>query len=215
VGNLKTLVNDAGVAGQIFNKDTLDRMIFLASKNIKPLNWKSGSSAVKWIFKISPLQAEQLTTGTTGADWATLFREAGARGMENRAISGVIGIYKGAMVVIDDRSPLFDSDAGTAAADSFQYIKPWNDDRTPVTKDATTGTMEVAQILGRGSLGCAEVKKLAFNKQGKDYDFNTGFEARRSTGDSRMDFLNPQALGAKPLNWSSALYLTPTTTGNF
>lgn len=215
VGNLKTLVNNAGIASQVFNKDTLDRMIYLASKNIRPLNWKSGSNAVKWIFKITPLQAEQLTTGTTGADWATLFREAGKRGMENRAISGVIGIYKGAMVVVDDRAPLFDSDAGTAPDASFQYIKPWGDERVPVTKDATTGTMEVAMILGKGSLGCANVKKLAFHKQGKDYDFSTGFEARRSTGDNRMDFINPVDLAAKPLNWSSALYLTPTTTGNF
>lgn len=215
VSNLKTLVNTAGIAGQVFNKDTLDRMVFHASKYIKPLNWKSGSNSVKWIFKITPLQADQLTTGTTGADWATLFREAGQRGMENRAISGVIGIYKGAMVVVDDRAPLFDSDAGTAAVDSFQYIKPWGDERVPVTKTASTGTMEVAMIMGKGSMGCAQVKKLKFSKQGKDYDFSTGFEARRSCGDSRMDFFNPLELAAKPLNWSSALYLTPTSVGNF
>ena len=215
VGNIKTLINTAAITPQVFNKDTLDKIATVASKTVKPLNWKSGSNAVKWILKITELQAEQLTTTTTGDSWNVLFREAAERGVDNRAITGIIGIYKGMMVVTDERAPLFNSDAGVAAADSFQYIKPWGDDRVPVTKTDSTGTMEVAQILGMGALGCALIKKLAFHKQGKDYDFSTGFEARRSEGDNRMDFFNPLDVNAKPMNWSSALYLTPTATGGF
>lgn len=215
VTNIKGVINNAAITSQVFNKDTLDKIATVASKTVKPLNWKSGSNTIKWILKITELQAEQLTTTTTGESWSSLFREAGKRGVENRAITGVIGVYKGMMVVTDERAPLFNADPAVAAADSFQYITPWGDDRSPVTKTDTTGTMEVAQILGRGTLGCAIVKKLKFNKQGKDYDFSTGFEARRSTGDTRMDFFNPLDTAAKPMNWSSALYMTPTITGSF
>tara|TARA_R110001592_G_scaffold135882_2_gene352482 strand:+ start:5917 stop:7173 length:1257 start_codon:yes stop_codon:yes gene_type:complete len=215
VGNIRTLVNNAGIAAQVFNKDTLDKMVTMASRNVKPLNWKSGSNTVKWVFKISELQAEQLTTTTTGESFNALFREAGGRGVDNRAITGIIGIYKGALVITDERAPLFNSLASVDSKLAFQYIKPWGDERIPVAKTATDGTMEVAQVLGRGAMGCAIIKKLSFNKQGKDYDFSTGFEARRSTGDTRMDFLNPSDLAAKPMNWSSALYMTPTTTGAY
>lgn len=215
VGNIKTLINQAGITNQVFNKETVDKIATIASKTVKPLNWKSGSNTVKWVLKITELQAEQLTTGTTGADWSSLYREAGKRGVNNRAITGIIGIYKGLLVVTDERAPLFNAEPTVSAKDSFQYITPWGDDRVPVQKTDTTGTMEVAQILGKGTLGCAIVKKLQFNKQGKDYNFSEGFEARRSTGDNRMDFFNPLDTAAKPMNWSSALYMTPTSTGSF
>ena len=122
----------------------------------------------------------------------------------------------------------------------FQMVKPWSDasinsavtnglgidagdNRVPAAKvdgaaGATSGTMEVCFVLGRTALGVAEVKPLKFTDDTKDYDFRKGFEARTSNGNMRMDFTNQNVavtgwsgLTAFANNWSSAMFLVPTT----
>jgi hypothetical protein len=219
---IKTKVTAQVASGTIFTRDVLDKMIWFASRNVRKLGWRmEGSQKVSWVIVISEVQADQLLSDTSAGNWTTLFKDAGARGMENRAISGVLGYYREALVIVSPRQPLFNTEATGAGVSPFQYITPWGDDRAPAVKASGKGTMEVAMCMGRTSLGKALVKKLDFNTQGKDYDFSKGFEARMSCGVERADFY--AAGGAdgvatdvvRPKNWSSFVYLTGTPTISF
>ncbi len=208
-------------ANTIFTRDVLDKMLWFASRNVRKLGWKSGSNNVSWVIIISEVQADQLLSDTSTGAWTSLFKEAGARGVDNKSISGIIGYYREAMVMVNSRQPLFNTDATGAGVSPFQYITPWGDTRTPVVKASGSGTMEVAMCLGKTALGQALVKKLDFNRQGKDYDFSEGFEARMSSGIERSDFYSSGGADGvptsttRPKNWSSFVYLTGTPTISF
>ena len=246
VTSLVTACNQTGVAARRFTKARLDAIVRYAALKVQPLNWKSGGMTITHVIKLSQESANQLMSDTTtsgaGNWWATM-TGAGERGVSNRAISGVLGIYQGCVLIIDPRAPLFNcvSDvtisATLSAADiataRFQFVKPWSDggstaidagdNRVPAAKvdgtaGATSGTMEVNMILGRGAIGVAEVRKLAFHSDKKDYDFREGFEARMSNGNMRMDFTAENlaanswgSLTAQTQNWTSAMFLVPTT----
>lgn len=213
IGTAATVgLNDAFEAATVtFTKTALDKMILRASQTIRKLNWKADGKPVHWIIILSETQADQLLADTAGGNWSTLFKDAGSRGVDNRAISGVIGVYRGAAVCVNPRQPLINCTvAGATYASSFQYIKPWGDSRVPTVKASDTGTCEIGMCLGKGSVGSAMIKKLDFNKMGKDYNFSTGFEARKSCGDVRMDFQDAASIVNQPKNWSSFLYFTPT-----
>jgi hypothetical protein len=198
---------------------------------------------VTHVIKISQEMANQLQSDTTtsgAANWWATMTAAGGRGVDNRAISNVLGIYMNKLILIDQRAPLFNcvsvatigADTDATALARFQFVKPWadvastaidaGDNRVPTLKadgtDASSGTMEIGMILGRGAIGVAEVRKLAYHTDKEDYDFREGFEARKSDGNMRMDFTNedyaPNAwssLTAYANNWTSAMFLCPTT----
>jgi len=205
-----------------FTRDALDKIISYASRNVRKLGWKSGNDAVHWVIALTSVQADQLISDTSAGNWTDLFKEAGARGINNRAITSMIGIYRKACVVVADRQPLYNADNSFSGTfqDRWQFARSgevgvdanWDDQRVrteKTTANTSTGTMEVAQIMGRGAFGCASIKELNFNGMGKDYDFSEGFEARWSRGDTRMDFVTSVGSTDRPKNWSSFLYLTP------
>ena len=230
----------------IFDLTALEAMVNLAVRNVQRLSWrngKSGNSSVDYVIMLSQTQAEQLATKKSlGADntasWNQLFREADIRGDgKNKAITGVLGVYKTCLILANPRQSLFNcEDVGatggpvhpdTGTNDGTyrnQYVKPWvdanitptsflfrGDNRLPIEKGGATnsfGTCETAVCLGRGSVASAIVKSLDFNTDMKDYNFSTGYEARRSQGCERMDWY--ATVGGTPVNWSSFVYFTPT-----
>jgi hypothetical protein len=215
-----------------FTKAQLDKVLKLASRFVTPLSWNQaeGGSKVKWIIMISKAQAEELGSETAAGSWYETMKDAGKRGLKNRAITGIFGYYREALIVVNERQPLFDCTvSGWDADEAVQYVKPWNDDgssssiytgdnRTAAVKSGTNdtdgaGTCEICMVLGKGALGAAEVKKLQFHNEDDDYKFNKGYEARRSEGCQRLDF-SITALdsfdSANLKNWSSMLFFTPT-----
>jgi len=214
-----------------FTKARLDKVLSRASQFVSQLNWKMGDGqTVRWIVVLSRTQADELRSDTASGGWYDLFKEAGSRGVKNRTITGILGYYQGALLVVNERQPLFNCTVSGFSADSaFQYVKPWNDDgssssiytgdnRIPTVKSGTNdsdgaGTCEVAMVLGLGAIGCAEVRKLSFNNEDSDYMFNKMYEARKSDGAQRLDF-SQAALSSfdssSVVNWSSMLFFSPT-----
>lgn len=214
-----------------FTKTQLDKLIKLATRYVMPLSWKQaeGGNKVRWIIVISKNQAEELGAETAAGSWYETMKDAGKRGLKNRAITGIFGYYRECLIVVNERQPLFDCTvSGWDADEAVQYVKPWNDDgstssiytgdnRTAVVKSGTNdtdgaGTCEIAMVLGKGAIGAAEVKKLAFHNEDSDYKFNKSYEARRSEGCQRLDFLTASSGydQAGLVNWSSLLFFTPT-----
>jgi hypothetical protein len=206
---------DTMVAANDFSLAELDSMVKQAdtgtNNKLQKLGWKSGSKSVNYVGKLSETQAQQLTTATGTGTWRELMTDAGKRGVDNRAISGVIGNYKRTLWIVDERAPLFDTTV-TATADpaaQFQFYKI-TDGRSPVAHTgAGVGTCEVASMLGKGAIGAAKIKDLDFVDKDFDYGFSHGLAASQSCGCERMDLVNT-ALTSRPLNQSSFMYLTST-----
>lgn len=211
-GSIQTALN-ALRATNTFSLNELDSMIFQADysngQKLHKLGWKAGNNSVQYVNIISEAQSKELTTLTGSGTWRELMTNAGARGIDNRAISGVIGIYKRTLVIVDERAPLWDTNSGTALADRIQYYKI-TDGRTPVAKTADdSGTCEMAKMCGKGAIGAAMTKDLYFVTKKFDYDFSEGMAAAQACGCERMDLVNT-AITAKPLNQGSFIYTTST-----
>jgi len=207
----------AMTVANVFNLAALDSMIFQAgsstNQKLQKLSWKSGANSINFVAKLSEQQSQQLTTATGSGTWKELMTDAGARGVDNRAITGIVGTYKKTLVITDERSPLFDGTDTLTPETRYQYYKI-TDGRTPTaTTGAGTadGTFEVAAMLGKGAIGAAKIHDLNFNSDTFDYGFSEGMAASQSCGCERMDLVNT-ALTARPLNQSSFLYLTASPT---
>lgn len=212
-----------------FEKFNLDSLVSLAQKHCIPLSWKSGDNQdIKWIAKISQVQADQLMN-TTDSAWNALYSNSDVRSVKNRAISGVVGVYRGILLLVDPRAPVFN-----AKTKAFQYQKPWEEAdelgnyvnevvRNPYSTKGSAdssvagygATFEIAQVMGRGAIGSARIKELSFNNESFDYDFSKGSEARRACGDERMDFYINDETAEEPKNWTSFLYFTPTPSNTY
>lgn len=227
--NLITAVNTAFTdATTTMDKAVLDRMINWGMYNLAHLG-----GDYKFIILLSKLQGQQLTSDTDASGWLDTYTNAAERSGSNKAITGVIGMYKKVLICVNERSPLLNCEtvAGgyTGTWDErFQYVTPWNkaggtglfagDQRVPIVKgsgDGTRGTCETAMIIGKGAIGGSKVKALNFKSKGMDYDFSKGFLGFQKEGCVRLDVFDPKLYSAgvsseKPLNWSSALYFTPT-----
>lgn len=195
-----------------FNLAAMDSMVYQADASngvkLQKLNWKSGRNSVQYVGKISERQAQQVTTATGAGTWRELMTDAGSRGVDNRAISGVLGTYKRTLWLVDERAPLWDTSA-SAPADYLQYYKI-QDERTPVEHTgANVGTCELAVMCGNGAIGAAKIKDLDFVDKDFDYGFSHGLAASQACGCERMDLVNT-AISAKPLNQSSFVYATAT-----
>lgn len=206
-GNIQTAV-DALTTANTFNLSSMDSMVFQADASsgikLQKLNWKSGSNSVQYVGVLSEAQSQQLTTATGSGSWKELMTDAGKRGIENRAISGIIGTYKRTLWITNERAPLWDT--ATGALDYYKI----EDERVPAAKTgAGVGTVENAVMMGRGGLGAAKIKDLDFVDKDFDYGFSHGLAAQQACGVERMDLVNT-AISAKPLNQSSFIYSTGT-----
>jgi len=198
-----------------FTLASLDSMIYQADASngvkLQKLGWKAGDKSVQYVAILSENQIKQLTTTAGAGTWKELMTNAGARGIDNRAISGVVGVYKRTLVLSDERAPMWNT-AGSAGS-YLDYYKI-SDGRTPVAKTADgTGTVELAKMLGKGAIGAAKIKDLDFVDKDFDYGFSHGLAAQQACGCERMDLVNT-SLSTKPLNQSSFVYATgtPSTT---
>lgn len=206
-------VMDGMTTANSFELASLDSMVFQADASngfkLQKLNWRSGNNAVHYVGKLTEIQAKQLTTATGAGTWKELMTDAGKRSIDNRAISGIIGIYKRTLWLTDERAPLWDTTAATSDTDRLEFYKI-QDERVPVPKTgAGVGTGELAMMLGRGAIGAAKIKDLDFVDKDFDYGFSHGLAAQQACGFERMDLINT-ALSTKPLNQSSFVYATAT-----
>jgi len=211
-GNIQTAF-DALVAANAMDLAALDSMVFQADYSagvkLQKLSWKSGANSVQYVGMLSEAQAKQLTTATGAGTWRELMTDAGKRGIDNRAISGILGVYKRTLWLTDERAPLWDTTTATALADRIQYYKI-TDGRTPVAKTGSgAGTVEMAKMCGQGAIGAAKIKDLDFVDKDFDYGFAHGLAASQACGCERMDLVNT-SISAKPLNQSSFIYATAT-----
>lgn len=212
-GNIQTAV-DALTTANTFSLSSLDSMVRLADASngvkLQKLGWKSDGDAIQYVGMLSENQAQQLTTATGAGTWKELMTNAGKRGIDNRAISGVIGTYKRTLWLTNERQATWDTSAAPASnQDRLQYYKI-TDERAPAAKTgAGVGTVENACMIGKGAIGAAKIKELDFMDKTFDYGFSHGIAAQQATGCERMDLANT-ALSAKPLNQSSFIYSTGT-----
>ncbi|MCP3683429.1 MAG: DUF4043 family protein [bacterium] len=214
-GAIKTAAD--GITGALnpFDLAALDSCIFQAdsgaNNKLQKLSWKSGNRSINYVLKLSETQAQQLTTTTGSGTWRELMQDAGARGVDNRAISGILGNYKRTLIIVDERAPLFDTSVAATADPAAQYqFYKIEDGRTPAEHTgAGVGTCEVAAMLSKAAIGAAKVKDLNFTNKTFDYSFVEGMAASQAGGCERMD-LKTSVSTARPLNQSSFLYLTGT-----
>lgn len=196
--NIDNYLDTLTTAANPFDLQALDAMVKLASTSLIPLKWKASGKAVNWVFLLSETQIQELTDSTTSNSWSAIMRDADVRGDMNRALGGVIGVYRGALVMANPRSPLWDTTTGQTAGARIGYVKPWSSGSrynsldvaiAPTAKTAAdAGTVEVGIALGRGAIGSAKIKALKFDEEKKDYNFYKGLCGMRAEGQERMDF---------------------------
>lgn len=223
-----TALANALVTLEITQKFTLVELqscLRIAQRHCKRLAWKSGGGQnIYWIIKMSHECADMLMN--SDSKFADRFTNADERSVKNRAISGILGTYRNALLMTDDRAPVFN-----ALTEKFSYQKAWEEvgngglmveevERNPYkvkgSKESASGigaTFEVVQILGKGAIAATRVRELKYNNDSVDYDFSKGLEARRACGDMRPDFYSEPE--GEPKNWSSALYFVPTPVSTF
>jgi hypothetical protein len=227
--NLITALNTAFTdATTKMTKAIATRMCTYAHRNLHALGGKDG---YKYIILLSQLQSDQLTEDNASGGWLEMWRDAAARGVKNKAITGVIGMYRECLFITNPRAPVLNcTTTGYTGTweERFQYVQAWDsvgntywdkgDNRNPVVKGAAganAGTCEVAFILGKGAICGAKVENLKYDSEMQDYGFSTGYAAREKQGCVRMDVIDPSLYTSgvsseKPWNFSSCLYFTPT-----
>ena len=226
---IQTYIDSLTTASNPFSLVGLDAVINEMCLRLLPLSWKDG---VDFVLLLSDFQCRELTDSTSTTGWSALMRAADPReynagkdnaGDDNRAISGILGIYRRTLIINNGRAPIWDT---TKAANGFVgYFKPWtsggfqNAANVVITRAAKTGagvgTCEIAIGLGKGAIGNPIIKQLNFEEQEKDYNFNKGVCGGRMAGWVRMDFdiASPSATSIQ--NQTSLLYFTPTPTTVF
>jgi hypothetical protein len=201
-----------------FNLAALDGVARYASRFIKPLrNMSAGGQKVEYIVLVSPMQATQLMLDQT---WVDLMKGAEKRGPENRALSGILGVRHGCLVIEDMRSPIFVLDSG---ARGFQYVTPMEAGskdpfygfgklaRAEKAGTGLAGSMEIARILGQGAIGIPLVHDVKFETENRDFSFQKELCGTRAAGYNRLDFRGfDKSRNVVVENISSALYFTPT-----
>jgi len=199
-----------------FDLDALDGAARYASRFIKPLtNMSAGGQKVNYVMLISPMQATQLMQD---AAWVDLMRGAEKRGPENRAISGILGVRHGVLVIEDMRSPILN-----LSSKEFEYVTPMEANkkdgfygfgkltRTQKGSGSATGSMEIGRILGQGAIGAVLVHDTKFETNETDFGFSKELCGIQASGYNRLDFEGLNDDGSlKVDNISSALYFTPT-----
>lgn len=222
--NINTYIDSLTTASNPFSLVGLDALTNEFALRLIPLNWKGD---IDYVLLLSDFQCRELQDSTSTTGWSALMRAAdpreyGAKGEDpdddNRAISGILGVYRRTLIINNGRSPLWDT---SKAANGFVgYFKPWslggwtNAAEAAITRVAKTaggtGTCEIAIGLGKGAIGNPIIKNLGFDEQEKDYNFNKGVCGSRMAGWVRMDFDITTPTTTSIQNQTSLLYFTPT-----
>jgi hypothetical protein len=221
-GDIANLITALGSlsAANVFSLSALDGAIQYAHRHIVPLKWSSEGGQINYIILISPMQAQDLMKDQ---EWVNITLNADKRGPKNRALTGIIGRRGDALVIEDQRSPIFHLDTNTdfgatgfeycdqqAASDKDSFYGIANLNR--VTKGSgAVGTCEVARLLGRGAIASPLINGLSYEV--KESNFNKQQETAGSMdiGHQRMDFVGRNSDGTqKTENASSGLYFTAT-----
>lgn len=215
-GNINTYVDSLTTASNPFALAGLDALVAEMGIRLIPLAWKSG---VDYVLLLSDFQCRELQDTTSSTSWSALMRNADAREeKDNRAITGVLGIYRGVLLINNGRAPIWDT--SKAANGYVGYFKPWssggyqNAAEVAITRTAKTGagagTCEIGIALGKGAIGNPIIKNVGFDNQQKDYNFNKGLCGGRMAGWVRMDFDQVTPSNTSIQNQTSILYITPT-----
>lgn len=221
---IQTYVDSLTTGSNPFSLVGLDAVINEMCLRLLPLSWKD---SVDFVLLLSDFQCRELQDSTSTTGWSALMRAADPReygangadpGDDNRAISGILGIYRRTLIINNGRAPLWDT--SKAANGYVGYFKPWsaggynNASEVAITRTAKTttgaGTCEIAIGLGKGAIGNPIIKQLGFDEQMKDYNFNKGVCGIRMAGWVRMDFDIASQSTTSIQNQTSLLYFTPT-----
>jgi len=199
-----------------FDLAALKSFIRILRKRCKKLNWKAGGTVINHVVVLSEYQGEQLRGDT---NWQTLMQNAEARGPENRAITGVIAVFDKALVIIDDRAPVWDlsnqkmlymaPDTSTSLSNVLYYEGEQSIDR--VVKGAATvatGTCELAFGGGAGAIIHPQPKDFELDSDTFDYGFREGFCVSSIEGMQRADWIKKD--GSTIFTPTSAVYATAT-----
>ncbi|MDQ2999885.1 MAG: hypothetical protein M3Y08_01290 [Fibrobacterota bacterium] len=206
--NLATAVASGIAVGDVFTTKTADQAHLLATRTIVPMGGVGGKSEVNYVLKISDAQWFDWTTDTTtSVGWRDLMKYT-ETGMD-RLFNGFVGVYKGMMVITDQRSPLYNVTSSTAGA--FQYQTPLADNRVRLVTAANTGTREVFMVMGRGAIGLADVMEMDLVRKSRDYEFVKSICGHRKRGTQRMDLDATVAPTTGRVNESSFIGLTATS----
>lgn len=217
VANLATALANM-TASTVFDLATVDKIAMYAQGFISPLRWKAGTEAVNWIVLVSRIQADQLRNDSA---WNAIMQNAEVRGPENRALSGILGVRHGLLLIEDAFSPIFHLSANDGVPVGFEYVTPTQASTSTamyglgglnrVVKGAATvktGTCEVARILGRGAIGMPTPMDLSFTEETRDMGFRSALCGHKMIGRVRLDFVNAAKTLTK--NISSGLFFTAT-----
>jgi len=206
--NLATAV-DAGIAvTDTFNTKVADQIHLLATRNIIPMGGLGGKSEVNYVLKISDAQWYDWTTDTTASvGWRDLMKYT-ETGME-RLFNGFVGVYKSMMVIVDQRSPVYDVSSSTVGA--WQYQTPLADNRVRAVTASNDGTRECFMLMGRGALAMADVMEMDLVRKSRDYEFVKSICGHRKRGTQRLDLDATVAPTSARVNESSLIGLTATS----
>jgi len=205
---LATATDSETAVTDVFTGAVADKIHLLATRTIIPMGGLGGKSEVNYVLKLSDAQWYQWTTDTTASvGWRDLMKYT-ETGMD-RLFNGFIGVYKGMMVIVDQRCPLYNVTSSTVGA--FQYQTPLADNRVRVLTAANTGTREVWMLMGRGALAMADVMEMDLVRKSRDYEFVKSICGHRKRGTQRMDLDAAVAPTSARVNESSMIGLTATS----
>jgi hypothetical protein len=206
--SLATATDSETLVTDVFTTKVADLIHLKATRTIIPMGGLGGKSEVNYVLKISDAQWYDWTTDTTASvGWRDLMKYT-ETGMD-RLFNGFVGVYKGMMVVVDQRCPLYNVTSSTVGA--FQYQTPLADNRVRVLTAANTGTREVWMLMGRGALAMADVMEMDLVRKSRDYEFVKSICGHRKRGTQRMDLDATVAPTSARVNESSMIGLTATS----
>lgn len=208
---------DAGVVGDAFGTLALDKVMQLGRTYCKTATNVPGSKASR-ILVISSHQWFQLKT-----EDGLFFKRFSAGAIDaakNPNIQGHIFEYEDYLIIVNPRSPVYQIESSVGAGAGFVFSRPSTDNNTvrstsKVTREvkgsagSNVGTMEVAYVLGAEALINLQTKE-GLVLEPKTFNYNTlkGLLGIRLNGMNRYE---GRASGQTPINESSMLFLTPTT----
>lgn len=212
LSNLEGILDDMSVS-DTFNLKLLNAIQVKASRTVAPLGGFQGNKAIKWVLKISDGQWNQLLSDSATGSVQDVFKYVDT-GFE-KLHSGDMGIYRGMLVVVDQRSPLAKIESSTV---SFQYITAAGDDRVPVATNASanSGTVELAVLYGNGALIQGVKADLTYKQQqSMDYGFEEGMAGIVKRAVRRCDLDTDETATSARVNESSFIVATASTGSDY
>lgn len=205
--NLGTLLSGMAVT-DIASLTFVDYIADFVSRNISPIpGGVQGTREVKWVCILSNLQWRQIMFSSAAGGVQDRFKYTNSS--IDKVIEGFQGVYRNVLWLVDNRSPLFD--VVSAGAATVQYITSSGDSRVPVVLSGTTGTFEIARLLGNYALGMAVAGEERFiEKVSQDYEFDRSLLLEQSYGIRRTDRDTTDAATSARTNITSALFVTAT-----